>query len=110
MAHQHDIAHASEQKTIKAYVIGYVGSMLLTLAAFGLLEVRLFSDAMTYVLLAALAIIQLYVQSSCFLSMNKSTAEGRLKLLPYLFTLLVIVILVTGTLWIMYNLDFNMTH
>jgi cytochrome o ubiquinol oxidase operon protein cyoD len=97
------------QKTLGTYVTGLVLCVILTLIAFGLVEKRLLSDSGLYIALAGLAIVQLFVQSTCFLRLN-SSAEGRWNLLPFLFALLIIAVLVSGSLWIMYNLNYNMMN
>lgn len=95
------------KKTLEAYVIGFSLSVILTLMAFGVVIFKLLDTEYTYISLAALAITQLIVQSICFLSLNKSKA-GQWNLLPFLFTILIIAILASGSFWIMYNLNFNM--
>ncbi|MCC2666523.1 MAG: cyoD [Gammaproteobacteria bacterium] len=97
------------QKTFSAYLIGLILCILLTVAAFGIVEKRLLSEAGLFIALAALAIVQLIVQVVCFLRMNASH-EGQSGLMSFLFTLLVAAILVGGTLWIMYNLNYYMMH
>ena len=99
----------SSKKTLGSYVTGLILSLLLTLAAFGLIEKRVLSDTHLYIALAALAITQLFVQSLCFLRLNAS-AEGRWNLMPFIFSILIIAILVSGTLWIMYNCNYYMMH
>lgn len=94
-------------KSLKAYILGFSMSLILTVAAFFLMKVRFLSDSMLYASLALLAILQLLVQSRCFLGLN-TRSEGRWNLLPFLFTLFVIAILVSGSLWIMYNMNYNM--
>src|SRR5690348_8993633 len=107
--HEAKIEQVSGQKTIQSYVIGFVLCVILTLMAFALVEMRLLTDANLYIALAMLAMAQLFVQSICFLRLNASS-EGRWNLLPYLFTILIIAIFVGGSLWIMYNLNYNMVH
>lgn len=101
MEKQHD------QKTLGLYLLGLALCVILTLAAFGVVEYRLFDDTKMYYALTALAVTQLFVQSVCFLRLNAS-AEGRWNLFPFLFTSLVVVILLGGSLWVMYNLNYNM--
>ncbi len=101
--------YGSGQKTFRAYAIGLVLCVILTLAAFGLVEYRCFSNEYLYISLAVLAIIQLFVQSACFLRLNASP-EGRWNLMPFLFAILIVAILVSGSLWIMYNLNYNMMN
>lgn len=102
-----DIEFGNRQKTLKAYLIGLLGSFILTLLAFGIVKTKMWSDTTLYIVISALAIIQLIVQSICFLRLNASP-RGQLNLLPFLFSLLIITILVGGSLWIMYNLNCNM--
>ncbi len=97
------------QKTFKSYVTGFILSIILTVLAFVLVKQRFLSDSLLYFSLALLAIMQLIVQSICFLRLN-SGVEGRWSLMPFLFAIFVIVILVGGSLWIMYNLNYNMMH
>lgn len=95
-------------KTFKAYVIGLVLSFALTCIAFMLVQKKMLDGSMLYVSLGALAIVQLIVQSACFLRLNASP-EGRWNLFAFLFTLFIIAILVSGSLWIMFSLDHNTT-
>lgn len=99
----------ANQKNIQSYVIGLGLSLLLTFAAFALVQLHLVSAPNTYIGVSLLAVTQLIVQSICFLRMNTS-AEGRWNLLPFLFSIFIIAILVGGSLWIMYNLNYNMMH
>lgn len=111
MSHSADthVTHDSNPKTLSGYVVGLSLSFILTVAAFALVITKYLNNSSLYLALALLAVTQLLVQSVCFLRLNGSS-EGRWNLLPFLFTLLVIVILAGGSLWIMYNLDYNMAH
>jgi len=100
-------AHQQDEKTLSGYVIGVSLCLILTFAAFALVEYRFLSTKMSFIALGALAIAQLFVQSTCFLRLNASK-EGRWSLLPYLFTILVVAILIGGSIWVMYNLNYNM--
>jgi cytochrome o ubiquinol oxidase operon protein cyoD len=53
----------------------------------------------------AIAVVQLIVQMVFFLHLGSGS---RWKLVTFYFTLLVVVIVVIGTIWIMNNLDYNM--
>jgi cytochrome o ubiquinol oxidase operon protein cyoD len=110
MSNQQD-AHfefGNRQKTFKAYLTGLLFSFFLTLGAFGLVFTKIWDDASLYIGISVLAITQLIVQSICFLRLNASPA-GRWNLFPFLFTLMIITFLAGGSLWIMYNLNYNMT-
>jgi cytochrome o ubiquinol oxidase subunit IV len=107
--HEMTIEHGSGKKSFRAYVIGLLLCIALTLAAFGLVEYHLLSPVNLYIALAVLAVTQLWVQSLCFLRLN-SSPDGQWNLRPLLFTIFIIAILVGGTLWIMYNLNYYMYH
>ncbi|OGT52196.1 MAG: cytochrome o ubiquinol oxidase subunit IV [Gammaproteobacteria bacterium RIFCSPHIGHO2_12_FULL_42_13] len=111
MSNHHKInePHGIGQKTLRSYLIGFILSITLTLMSFSLIEVRFITSTYLYISLAALAITQLLVQSICFLGLNYRP-ESRYNLLSFLFTILIIVILTGGTLWIMFNLDYNMVN
>jgi len=97
------------RKTLKAYVIGLVLSILFTLGSFGIVEVHSLSNPMIFVLLAVLAIAQFIAQVVFFLRMNVSP-EGRWNSMSFIFALVIVAVLVFGSLWIMVNLNYNMVH
>lgn len=91
----------------RTYITGFILSILLTLLAFVLVHKHLFSTEALYVVIVFLALVQFFVQLRCFLQLNTSS-EGRWDLISFVFTLVVIFIVVGGSLWIMYNLNYNM--
>lgn len=96
-----------------SYVIGFTISLVITLAAFTLTMRQIDADgadmssAILIAILAALAITQLVVQLLFFFHLG-SESKPRLNTVSFLFMLMVIGILGLGSLWIMYNLDYNM--
>ncbi|MBV9575854.1 MAG: cytochrome o ubiquinol oxidase subunit IV [Gammaproteobacteria bacterium] len=109
MANHTETQPSFHLKTLPAYILGFFLSLLLTFMAFGVVVLRVFTDTSLYLSLGLFALAQLMVQSICFLRLN-TNAEGRWNLLPFLFTLLIILIFVTGSLWIMSSLNYNMLH
>jgi cytochrome o ubiquinol oxidase operon protein cyoD len=95
------------QKSINLYIIGFVFCLILTFFSFGAIEYKIAGYKTLFILLGLSAIMQVIIQSICFLGFNTST-EGRWNLIPFIFTLLIIFFLVSGSLWIMYNLNFLM--
>jgi cytochrome o ubiquinol oxidase subunit IV len=86
---------------------------LLTLAAPGFIWLHGYlhhafpTHAMLGALFVVLALLQLFVQLVFFLHLGKE-ASPRWNLLAFSFAAIVVVIVVGGTLWIMYDLDHNM--
>ena len=96
-------------KSLKIYVIGFFMSLMLTLLSFALAGSHLMAIIPIYVCLTLLALMQLLVQVICFLRLNAG-AEGRWNLMAFLFTVLIVLVIVMGSLWIMFNLNYNMMH
>lgn len=104
-----EMKYGARVKTLKAYMIGLVLSLLFTGASFGIVTDHRLSVSMLYILLAVFAVCQLVAQVVYFLRLN-TTKEGNWNTMPFLFTILIVLVLVAGSLWIMYNLNYNMMH
>lgn len=89
--------------TYQSYTIGFVSSILLTLFSFFLVAYSELPPKTLYIVLGVLAIIQLFVQLVFFLHLS-THSKTAWNLLSFLFTLVVVLVLVIGTMWIMYNL------
>lgn len=88
-----------------AYIIGFVLSIITTLAAYFITVKRLWNaDALIYIILS-LAVVQLIVQIVFFLHIGRGS---RWKAISFYFMLFVVLIIVIGTIWIMHNLNYNM--
>ncbi len=94
-----EISSGTSRKTLKAYIFGFLLSLILTIASFSIKH--------TYIALSVLALLQLFVQVVFFLRVNTSP-EGRWNLASLLCTILIIAVVVGGSFWIMYNLNMNM--
>ncbi len=96
--------------SVWSYTLGFVLSIALTFAAFGLFWLHGYTQhafpthGVLYATFVGLALLQLLVQLVFFLHVSRQAA-ARWSLLALLFALLVVAILVGGTLWIMSNLQ-----
>jgi len=102
-----DVDTGATYGTYQSYTVGFVLSILLTLFSFYLVGSAALPPKTLYIAVGALAITQLFVQLVFFLHLN-THSKSSWNLLSFLFTLVVVLILVLGTLWIMYNLYANM--
>lgn len=94
--------------TLKRYTIGFVLSLLLTFAAY--FDVRLHPNMNTLlVVLGVLAVTQMAVQLVFFLHLGEEV-RPRYRLASFGFMLLILVVVVTGSLWVMSHLNNNMMH
>jgi len=100
-----DHDHAKVRYT--SYVIGFVLSIMTTLLAFFFVSNHLWPmQTLIYVVLG-IAVVQLAVQMVFFLHLGQG---NKWKAITFWFTILVVLVVVIGTLWIMNNLDYNMMH
>lgn len=102
--HSKSISDYHAQGNLKSYFIGFLSSILLTLAAYFLVVGTSLTGWLLYAPLVLLALTQMWVQVRFFLHLGKE-AKPQWNLLAFLFMLLVISILVLGSLWIMNNLN-----
>lgn len=90
--------------SIKAYLWGFILSFLLTSLSFFLVYVKAFSSLpLTYTIII-LAVIQAAVQIIFFLHIGQEP-KPKWESIALCFTLMVLLILVVGSLWIMHDLD-----
>jgi cytochrome o ubiquinol oxidase operon protein cyoD len=103
----HDAHHSVDHGTRRSYLIGFALSVLLTGIPFGLVMTGVASPQVAAVAIVALAAVQIVVHMIYFLHMN-ARAEGGWNLLALLFTAILLVITLAGSLWVMYHMDTNM--
>jgi cytochrome o ubiquinol oxidase operon protein cyoD len=94
--------------TRRGYLIGFGLSALLTAVPFALVMTGVLGDAQATALwVVALAFVQIVVHTLFFLHVN-TRAEGGWTLLALIFTVVIVAIVISGSLWIMYHLNSNM--
>jgi cytochrome o ubiquinol oxidase operon protein cyoD len=105
--HDHHDAHAPHS-TLRGYATGFVLAVILTAIPFWLVMSKVFNNSGTagFVLLG-LASVQIVVHMVYFLHMN-TKAEGGWSMLALLFTVMLLVIMLSGSIWVMYHLNHNM--
>lgn len=91
----------------KGYVIGFLLSVVLTAIPFWLVMTGTLSTQVTAIAIIALAVVQILVHTVCFLHVN-TRSEGGWTLLAYAFAAVIVLIVISGSLWIMYHLNTNM--
>ncbi|HSX47225.1 MAG TPA: cytochrome C oxidase subunit IV family protein [Patescibacteria group bacterium] len=91
-----------------SYFAGYILSLICTLSAY-LLVVSHHASSKWIIAgwVASLAIIQFVIQILLFLHIGKES-KPRFKLLVFGFMLSVVIILVAGSIWIIYSLNYRM--
>ena len=102
-----DATHAASHGSRRTYLIGFLLSVVLTALPFWMVMTGTFDKQVTAIAIVLFAVIQILVHTVCFLHVN-SRAEGGWTLLAYIFTLVMVLIVISGSLWIMYHLGTNM--
>ncbi|MTH60193.1 cytochrome o ubiquinol oxidase subunit IV [Paracoccus litorisediminis] len=112
MAHSHnhhdDHGAHHDHGSFKSYMTGFVLAVILTVIPFGVVMGGGFdSRVMTVGLVVLCAVAQVLVHMIYFLHMNSSAEEGW-TLLSAIFTIVIVVIMIAGSLWVMFHLNTNM--
>ena len=111
--HDHGHGHGAhgdghDHGTFSGYMLGFVLSVVLTAIPFWLVMTGALADKQaTVMIVIALAVVQILVHTVIFLHLN-SRSEGGWTLMAYIFTAVIVLIVISGSLWIMYHLNSNM--
>lgn len=95
-------------KTLASYFIGYILSICLFALAAYIVHAHLFSVTELYVVSVLLGFCLLIIQVIFFFMRLSTGYKDPWNLITLLFTVFVVLVVVTGSLWIMYNLNYNM--
>ncbi len=118
-AHDETSAHAEHHghddgaphATFKGYMTGFVLSVILTAIPFWLVSVMgnvaERSPASMAMVIPRVAAVQIVVHMVYFLHMNARSENGW-TMLALIFTVVLVVITLSGSLWVMYHLNHNM--
>jgi cytochrome o ubiquinol oxidase operon protein cyoD len=98
----------SVHRATRPYFVGLVLALILTAVPFGLLAARVLSPAPMLAVIADVAFAQIVVHLRFFLHLELKPSS-RDRLLVLCFAAVLIVIMVGGSVWIMFDLDYRMT-
>jgi cytochrome o ubiquinol oxidase subunit IV len=105
--HEHDAMHA-DHGSFKSYVTGFILAVILTAIPFALVMGNVFDKSSTTgLILLGLAAVQIIVHMVYFLHMN-TRSEGGWSMLALVFTVMLVVIMMSGSIWVMYHMNHNM--
>ena len=91
----------------KTYMIGFLLSVVLTLASYFTVVEHLFPVRVIILAIFGFGLVQVFVQLVFFLHLGQEP-KPRWNLTVFLFMLLVLSIIVFGSIWIMDNLMYNL--
>ncbi|EKF74654.1 cytochrome o ubiquinol oxidase subunit IV [Alcanivorax hongdengensis A-11-3] len=110
MSDHHDDHHNEEfpHSSFRGYMIGFVLSVILTVIPFWLVMANVISSsAATAVVILGFAVVQIVVHMVYFLHMNFQS-QGGWNMLSLIFTSILVLITIFGSLWVMYHMNVNM--
>ncbi len=93
--------------SLKSYGAGFVLSLILTAIPFALVMSGAWSLSATLAVVFIAGSVQILVHLHYFLHLDTSSAE-RWNVLALIFTILIMILFVGGSLWIMYTLNYRM--
>ena len=103
--HGHDVhvTHYSQ----KDYLVGFALAAILTIIPFWLVMGNVLAPDTTKWVILAFAAVQLIVQMIYFLHLN-SKAEGGWNMMALILTIVILVIVMAGSIWVMHHMNTNM--
>ena len=104
-AHGHDtyVTHYSA----KDYAVGFVLSLILTAIPFWLVMGNVLPPNIARIVILAFAAVQVVVQMIYFLHLNSKSEDGW-NMMALILTIVLLVIVMSGSIWVMYHMNANM--
>ena len=94
--------------SLRGYATGFLLSVVLTAIPFWLVMAKVIPNSTTTALVVlGFAVVQILVHMVYFLHMSSKAEEGW-TMVSLIFTLILVVITLAGSLWVMHHLDSNM--
>ncbi len=107
-ADSHSPADEAGHFALRTYLIGFVVSVVLTAVPFWIVMHGVIdSRAVAMAVIVALAVAQILVHTVAFLHVN-TRVQGGWTLVAYVFTAVLVLIIIAGSLWIIMHLNTNM--
>lgn len=103
-----DEQYEAGQRALKSYVTGFVLSITLTLIPYFIVVNHLFGGSSLIYVAVLFGVAQLLAQVIFFLHLHKKS-KPHWNMIVFIFTVLIVSILVVGSLWVMRNLNYNMS-
>jgi len=103
----HDDDHLEAHGSFKDYTIGFILSVILTAIPFWLVMTHQLPPGTTKFVILGFAAVQVVVHMVYFLHMN-SKSEGGWNMMAMILTVILLVIVLSGSIWVMYHMNANM--
>ena len=93
--------------SVKRLILGFVLSFFLLLVMYAVIKYNIFEGFIACAIIMSLAFLQAALQLVCFLHLGSEKSPFWNSVL-FVFMLAVMLIVVVGSIWIMYNLNYHM--
>ena len=94
--------------SLRGYVTGFLLSVVLTAIPFWLVMAKVIPNStITALVVLGFAVVQILVHMVYFLHLD-AKSEGGWNLLSTIFTVVIVVIMLAGSLWVMHHMNTNM--
>ncbi|MBS0603444.1 MAG: cytochrome o ubiquinol oxidase subunit IV [Verrucomicrobia bacterium] len=93
--------------SFKPQFLGFVFSLLLTVAVYRIVTHRELTDSLLTTIVVCFCSLQALIQLFFFLHLGMES-KPQWSMITFLFTVLVVVVVIGGTLWIMNNLNYDL--
>lgn len=94
-------------RSYKPQFLGFIVSLVLTLAVYRIVTHYQLSDFLLYLTIFGAAVLQALAQLFFFLHLGLES-KPHWGMITFLFTILVVFIIIGGSLWIMNNLNYDL--
>lgn len=102
--------YGTGHKKLSIYLFGVISCVILTLLAFWIVMSQALTRTNTLVVIYIAAIVQFFIQLICFLRLNVQTERAKMNVMSIVFTMVILVTVILGSIWIMWNLNYNMMN
>ncbi len=99
--------NGQQHGSLRSYLIGYAAAAILTIGAFAAAQSQALPPASIVAAITVLAIGQMLVHLIFFLHIS-TTPNQRTNIMAFAITMLIVLLIVGGSLWIMSHLQSNM--
>ena len=99
--------NGQQHGSLKGYLVGYAAAAVLTISAFAAAQSNALTPASVVAAITVLAVGQMLVHLIFFLHIS-TTPNQRTNILAFAVTMLIVLLIVGGSLWIMSHLQSNM--
>ncbi|RZF92234.1 cytochrome o ubiquinol oxidase subunit IV [Pseudoalteromonas sp. CO302Y] len=104
-------AHSAQSHgSIKDYLVGFVLSVILTAIPFWAVISGSFSKPATVWCIVTMAVVQIWVHLKYFLHLSFKTEDGKASSLSFIFSAIIIVMVVGLSVWIIYESNAMMMY